>query len=176
MVTTIENLENVVRAWVEGASGRDTYIQDQMGPIPSSPYCTIFMMPIEDLGGNEYTYSADPGDPDEQIKTVMGNALVTFAISAWGGNDVMTVINRVRNSINSDQRYTDLWVISGKGPVAEIIQLPFVIDGNRRQRAEFKFSVYASLSEDFVVDYIDKVDLTIDGDTVRVGTDIPPPL
>lgn len=170
-MTTIQQIENTVRQWVETVSGRDCFIQEQMGPVPVDPYATIYLQPIDHQPHDTSTY-----DDVEGEQTQRGLALVTFSISLWGGDDVMQVANRVRVSTEADSRIYDIYQESGKGAVGNIQDLTSEYEGNRQRRAEFNLSLYATLSETFDVECFDKTDFTTpDGDTETIGLNNPPP-
>lgn len=165
-MTDIVTFENIVRSWVETASSRDCYIQEQMGPVPKDPYCTIHMKEISFPQYDVLNYECNGDTLD---LTVRGQAMVTYAISAWGGTaaQVMATCQRIRNSIYSDSRYYQyenaarelpgLWSIAGKGMVGNIIVLPEEYEGERRQRAEFDFTLHTTLQDTFDQDYFDEI-------------------
>ena len=182
-MTSVVDLENKVRKWVEDISGRECYIQEQMGPIPVDPYCTIYMKEIVFPGYDVLTHECiTVGVPPNESKifqlSIRGQAQVTFAISAWGGTAarVMQLCSTLRNAIQADQRWTDLWTISGKGLLGSIISIPEDFEGERRQRAEFNLTLHTALQDNFVVDHFDETEITctIDGNkeaTIRVSID-----
>jgi hypothetical protein len=168
MGTDIKTLENNLRAFVETISGRDCYIQEQMGPVPADPYCTIYNKQIEfpqyDVVNYEFI------DPDCFIK-VRGQAIITFAISAWGGpaHECMTISNKIRNALQVDTRYLDLWPIAGLGQMTPILSIPEEYEGERRQRTEFDLSLHTALTETFLVDYFDKTDIDINANGQNIS-------
>ena len=189
-MTTVVDFENVVRAWVEAISGRQCYIQEQMGPEPPpEQYCTIYMLNIEYPQYDTLERTCVPGDLPANTQyfiRVRGQARVTFAVSAWGGaaHDVMRVCNRLRNSLQSDRQWhigdpengipAGLFTVSGLGESGNIIPIPEEYEGERRQRAEFNLTLHTALEDVFEVGFFDEVDITcrVDGDkerTIRVG-------
>lgn len=176
-MTTVIELENKVREWVELISLRECYIQEQMGPIPVDPYCTIYFKELAFAQYDVVDYQCvleDPQDPESAkslVLTVRGQAMVTFAISAWGGTaaEVMTISNRLRNSIQADPRWTDLWTVAGKGLVGPITSIPEDFEGERRQRTEFNLTLHTALQDNLEVDHFNETEITctIDGNKVR---------
>lgn len=174
-MTTVAELENTVRSWVESVSGRDCYLQNQMGPAPADPYCTVWIQPIEHFNHDVKTYDfvTDPANPTQDMR---GLALVTFVISVWNGDDAISVANRIRVSTGADARIYDIYNEAGKGDVSIIQDLTTEHNGVLERRAEFSLSIYATLSETFGVECFDKTDFTTpDGDTATIGTNNPPP-
>lgn len=170
-MSTIENIENVVRSWVEAISGRETYIENQMGPTPENPYCTVHIQSAKYMPYDVKTYDFDNGQ-----QTMRGQTLITFAISCWDGQDVLQVANRIRRSIEADARRFDIFSISGKGAVSDVQDLTAEYRGELQRRAEFNLSIYTVLNEIFDIECFERTNLTVGGDeAVTIGTDDPPP-
>ena len=185
MGTTVVDLENAIRSWVEEISGRDTYVLEDMGPAPVNKesgkptrYATIHLMPIDHLPYDVRRYNVvNPGTPEEVTnETIRGLVKVTFAISMWGGktSEVMQDANRVRASVVSANRFKDILTIAGRSEVTDILQLPEEYEGLRRQRAEFNLSLYTTLVETFEVECYETVSVTAEGSEFTLGVDTPP--
>jgi len=174
MTTTVEKLENTIRALVETITERNTYVLEEMGPVPTNPYCTIHLQPARQLDHDVKEY-----DHDNDVQTIRGLTHIRCTIAAWGGSSTenMTKMKRMQASLQADARIFDLYAIAGKGEVTEIVQLPDEYEGERRQRAQFDLGLYTTLPEEFAVECFDKVDITCEStsETVTIGTDTPPP-
>lgn len=193
-MTTIKEFENAYRKFVEHYGGHNCYIQEQMGPDPEPEYFTIYInditVPQYDIVDHQIV-QIDPEDEDAGCKLqirVRGQAMVTLAISKWGGTatEVMQSLSRVRNAIFADQRWQqfidndreipDLWSISGKGQIGAIIPIPLEYEGERRYRAEFPLTVHTAFEDVWDVDHFNEVDITcrVEGKgerTIQVGID-----
>ena len=173
-MTTPTELEDTIADWIESVSGRPCLFQDKVGPTSPVNYCLVHFRLLDPLPWDVVTIDKD----DCITETVRGLCRVTIAIGVVGGNDTLTVANRLRNSIQSSQRWTDLWTVMGKGATGDIIDLTAQYRGKLRSRHEFTIMGETTLSDDFTYDWFDQVEVTTNvsdlEETFTVGTDIPP--
>jgi len=163
-MTTINDIENAIRSWCEDVSGRPTYPEPLNGNMPAGKYCTVHVT-SEEVSEHQRTSLSDDGLEE----TVDGMTRITVDVVVLRG-DAMATASRLRRSLSSSARYTDLWAIMGYGNSDQIRDLSAIQSANVRPRAEFRWYAYAALSETFTADSF--TDNKIDG--VLIGINNPP--
>ena len=167
-----DDMVTVLQTWVRAISGQSCFVQNEMGPPPNVPYCTIHVSLLNPLPHDTKTRT-------DTTETIRGLYLIDVAVTAWGdGAEALAV--KLRNSIFADNRYTDLWTVLGKSAIGDIKDLASEYNGKMRPRAEFVLSAYTALETTFVNDYFESNQITINTDkgddfaTFTIGVNDPP--
>lgn len=143
-MATVEEIENVFRTWAESATTRPAFILERMGPVPTQPYVTIDISLVDPLP-HDTLITNQAGT----AQTVRGLSLVDVTVDVWHGDDARQVASRLKNSLQADARFTDLWAIVGKGAVGDLRRLDTEYEGRRRRHTQFVMTVYANINDDF---------------------------
>ena len=181
LTTTISTLNDTIYDWIFSVlPGRECIIKNNVDDAaPNRPYVMFSLT-------NDQTFSKPViervHEPNETVtESIYFRNLFTVSIQVVGNDgpdhSCLADINLLAASIWSQQRYLDLWQISGLGGISIQPQnITSAAYGVNRTRWQMEFTLYANTRADTVdVDYMDKVPTEIiDGgnDTIIYNGDL----
>lgn len=159
LTTTINDINDKIYDWIVSILPDRTCIvkNNTDDAAPNRPYVMFDLQ-------NDQTFSKPiVGINEDLTEFIYQRNLFTVSIQVVGNGDAnhscLDDINQLSASIWSQQRYLDLWRISGLGGISIQPQnITSAAYGVNRTRWQMQFTLYANTRADTVnVDYIDKV-------------------
>ena len=150
--TTIDELYSVYTAFITSITGRPCWRKAGIQAQPNSPYALIYIQegPSPAIDVREVTILEQALPTGETIQTtVWGNTRLECKVEFFRDSRSDPAINaaiKFRNSLQLEDRFWDLWTISGLIGEIRLLDVSTVFRADTEGRAEVKFNLYANLS------------------------------
>lgn len=185
--TSFDELYSVLCVLVAYTTGIPCWRKMGIQAQPNGAYATVYLMegpsPVQDVveqidtSPDESTFPPDPSIYESPVGLTRLDCRVEFFRNVISQPALDAAI-RFRNSLQLQNRFYDLWEISGLVGEIRIIDVSAMFRADVEGRAEVRFSLYADVSAPHLPGSTDNCIYEIDeqGIVVYRNTNTPPPV
>ena len=163
---TIESVTQLIRKAVENATGWTTIIGPTQGPEPANQYCLLTL-------SNHFKETSDVikyiTTPDKLIEHQRAESTLYFEVQARGMG-AMAALDRLTSYLDSTMRDMDLWPYVGSGGHNDSQNISTYHQGKILEVAVITLDIHTTLPKENIMDYMNKVDLTVNSGNNGVVT------
>jgi len=134
------DIRDALRTWLETALSITVIYADRASPRPATPYATLKLLSMRNIGFDDHGTLTDPGAPALGTQSYKGDRVLTASINVFGNasNDPWDLIRTAMNALNAETARSQL-ATAGLFPrrVTALDDLTGLMDTEWEPRAHF---------------------------------------